>query len=123
MPGLLDVNSLKTVVNNLLSPITGVGETITFSRALPVEYNPIDGSVFGISNTTYTCSGHPRNISQKEILTEDVIVGDIKISVVSNIIPMVADTFSCSLGTYKIINIQPISVEGQVVFYKLTARV
>jgi len=121
---LFDVRDIQSAVTNLLSPLTGVGEALTFTRNKG-EYNAQTGDIVANTIVTYTSVGYPKEVTEQEINNLDVLIGDLKLTISppATQIPQINDSVQCSFGVYRVMNVQPTAVNGQILIYKLVVRI
>lgn len=112
-------NNLQSVANRLL---TAYGETVTFTRVSSSEYNTVTGGVEPMSSTTFTAVAHPSKYRLDEIDGEVIEVSDIKLIVYTTTEPVIGDQVDLDNVTYRVMNVEKVKAQGEVIMYRLQIR-
>lgn len=110
---------MRSVANTLLSKY---GRSVTFTRYVTGEYNPVTGAVVNTSSTTYSGVAHPSSYSLFEVASTNVQQDDIDLLIYTTIEPLIEDICSVDLQTYKVMNVDKIVAQNSVIVYKVQLR-
>lgn len=112
--------NMQSVASRLL---TKYGRVVTLTRVTEGAYNPSTSDAADGATITYSGVAHPSPYTVAEIATGTVTVGDVRLLIYTTTAPLIGDTAVVDTVTYRVMNVDRVSVQGQDIIYRLQLRI
>jgi len=102
--------------------LSELGQTITFTRDVVSDMNPMTGDVIDTTDTSYTGVGYPSNYNTYQIDGSVIQRDDVLLILNTPDAPLENDIFVINGKSYTALTIQNITAQGGNILYKVQLR-
>lgn len=103
--------------------LTTYGESVSFTRTVEGEYNPITSEAAPSVTSSYNGYGHPSPYNKNEIDGTVILASDVSLLSYLTTVPIVGDVATLDNVAHRVMNVQKIRAQGLNIIYRLQLRI